>query len=164
MARRDHVGAAGLRQVLSSELAHRFEETEAPTEGAGLDNQHRPVDQVTEKVVDIDEIKAHKIQIGIGDDRRGRDPIERTGEDRQTPEHRLLRWRQQVVRPLHGRPQRPMPLDAGPPTAGQEPYTIIEPFHQVCRREVARACGGQLDGERDTVEAASNLLDVVPAV
>ena len=159
VARRDHVGVAGLREVLGAELAHGLEEPEAATERARTRRSAstgRP---------------GHR-----GGRRRRRDrasasatiasaaaAIERAGEDRQTPEHRLLRWRQQVERPLDGRPQRPMPLDAGPPAAGQEPQTIVEPLHQIRRREAPGAGGGQLDGERDAVEAAADLLDVVPA-
>ena len=162
MARRDDVGGAGLREVLGPELADGFEKPEARTEGAGLDDQHRPVDQVAEEVVDVDTVQTSTVQIGIGDDGRGGDAIERTGEDRETPEHRLLRWRQQVVRPLDGRPHRPVPLDTGPPAPGQQPQTIVEPLHKVCRRETPSPRGGQLDGERDTIEAAADLLDVVP--
>ena len=90
MARRDHVGGAGLREVLGSELAHRFEEPEATAERAGLDDQHRPVDQVTEEVVDVDMVETLRIQIRIGHDRCCGEAIERTGEDRQTSEHRLV--------------------------------------------------------------------------
>ena len=61
MARRDHVGGAGLREVLGAELAHRFEQPEATAERAGLDDQHRPVDQVAEKVVDV--VDVHEIEI-----------------------------------------------------------------------------------------------------
>ena len=138
MARRDHVGGAGLREVLGSELAHRFEEPEAPAERAGLDDQHRPVDQVTEEVVDVDMVETLQIQIRVGHDRCCGEAIERTGEDRQTSEHGLLRWRQQVVRPLDGRPQCPMALDTGPPAAGQQPETIVEPLHQIGRSRGSR--------------------------
>ena len=100
--------------------------------GPGLDDHHRPVDEVTER--DRRRPRSRiQIQIRSATIAFGRDAIERAGEDRETPEHRLLRWRQQVVGPLDGRPQRPMPLDAGPPAAGQEPQTIVEPLHQIRR-------------------------------
>ena len=160
VARRDHVGVAVVGELLGGELAHRLEQPEPATERAGLDDQHRPVDQVTEQIVDVDGPDRSVASATIASAAtRSNGPAK---IDRH-PEHRLLRRRQQVVRPLDGRPQRPMPLDAGPPAAGQEPQTIVEPLHQLRRREAPGARRGQLDRERDAVEAPADLLDVVPA-
>ena len=162
MARCDHGGVAAVGEALRSELAHGLEQPETTAERAGLDDHHRPVDQVAEEIVDVVDVQ--------GRCRRqsptivsAADAIEWAGEDREPPEHRLLGRRQQVVGPLDGGSQRPMTLDAGPPTAGQEPETIVQPLDQFRRREAPGASGGQLDGERDAVEAAADLLDVVAA-
>ena len=126
MARRQYVGVAVLGELLGGELAHGLEQPEPESERPGFDDQHRPVGEVTEQIVDVD-------GIGVHGDRFGRATIERAGEDRQDPEHRLLRRRQQVERPLDGRPQRAMPLDAGPPATGQEPQAIVQPLDQLHR-------------------------------
>src|SRR5919106_4004150 len=51
-----------------------------------------------------------------------------------------------------------MAFDTPAAAAGQQAEAVIEPFHQIRRREAARAGGGQLDREGDAVEPTADLL------
>lgn len=53
-----------------------------------------------------------------------------------------------------------VPRGAGPAATGH-PEPIVEPGDQVGRPVAYRPSGGQLDGQRHTVEPAADLLDVV---
>ena len=46
---------------------------------------------------------------------------------------------------------------AGPSAAGEEAEPLVEPFEDLRRVEAADACRGQLDRERDPVEAPADI-------
>ncbi len=57
-----------------------------------------------------------------------------------------------------------MPFHPVPPAADQEPQPVLEPVEQLRRNECARACGGELDGQRNPVEATADLRHLLPPV
>src|SRR5919106_6643565 len=54
-----------------------------------------------------------------------------------------------------------MAFDTPAATPGQQAEAVIEPFHQIRRREASRPSGRQLDREWDAVEPTADLLDGV---
>ncbi len=85
----------------------------------------------------------------------GRSP----GEHGQAAEDRPLRLGQQVVAPVDRRPQRLVPGDGGPAAAGQQAEPVVEAGRDLLDRERPDARGGELDGERDAVQATAELGD-----
>ena len=55
-----------------------------------------------------------------------------------------------------------MPFHPVPPAADQESEPVLEPVEQLRRCECAGACGGELDGQRHSVEATADLRHVLP--
>jgi hypothetical protein len=77
---------------------------------------------------------------------------ERAGEHRQAPEDALLGFGEQLVAPVHGGIERPLPGRRGPVGADQQPETVIEPVQHRAEAERLDPGGGQLDGERHPVQ------------
>ena len=84
---------------------------------------------------------------------------ERAGEDREAGQHACCGSAQQVVRPVERRPQRPMTFDARPPAPGQQAEHVVEAIGDLGRAQRARPGRGELDGQRDAVEAAADPRD-----
>jgi len=152
----DQVAGAVILEMLGCELAHGLQQSETPAERAGLDDEHRPLDQVPQQVIDPGDVG-----LRIVGNAPGRRDVKGPGEDGEPLEEHLLGSREQVVGPLDGCPQRPVALRAGSAAAGQKPKPIAESFHEIRWCETSRASGSQLDGERYAIEATANLLDVV---
>ena len=159
----DQDGVVVGRELLGGELPDGLQQPETPTEPAGLDEQHRPLDQLPQQVVDSGEVRSATVPVGrVGGNAAGGRDVERPGEDRQPPEEDLLGSGEQVVGPPDGGPQRPVPFGAGPAATGQQLQAIAEPGHQIRRGEGSAARRGQLDGQRDAVQATADLLDIGP--
>jgi hypothetical protein len=81
------------------------------------------------------------------------------GEDRQTPEELLLVGIEEVVTQVDGRPQRPMARRRVAAAAREELERVLEPAQHLVPLEQLHAGGGQLDGERQAVEARGDRRD-----
>jgi hypothetical protein len=75
---------------------------------------------------------------------------ERAGEHRQVPEDALLRFGQQLVAPVDGGVERPLPGGRGPVGADQQP--VVEPVQQRPEAQCLDSGRGQLDGQRHSVQ------------
>jgi hypothetical protein len=64
--------------------------------------------------------------------------------------------------PADRRPQRLVAWQGVAPAAGQQPEAVLEPGQQLPGGEGAQPARGQLDGERDAVQASAQLQDVRP--
>ena len=90
--------------------------------------------------------------IGVGDDHLRRVEAEVGGEHRQAHEHLPLRIGEEVVTPRHHRFERAL--------AGlQEPEPVVETRRDLFEGEGPQASGREFDGERKTVETATDLRD-----
>ncbi len=143
---------AGLGQFPGRELAHGLQQPEPPGERIRLDHQHRPFGQVTEQIPDLS-----GGDLRVGGDGLGRGEVERADEDGESLEKPPGRRAEQVVGPLDGGAQRPVPLGACPPALRQQPEVVIEASGDVCRGEAGGPGRGQLDGQRDTVQMTADL-------
>ena len=81
-------------------------------------------------------------------------------EDCEGAEERLLLVGEQVVRPLHRRPQRLL-ARVGVATAPEQVEPLREPAQDLTRGKSLRAGGGELDGQRERVEARAQLADLL---
>ena len=79
-------------------------------------------------------------------------------EHRQPREERLLVVAEQVVAPGDRRPQRGVAL-VGVAAALEEIEPLPDPLEQLLRAEQLDPRGGELDREREPVEAADQLVD-----
>ncbi len=141
-----------LDQALLSVLAHGLEQTVAGIRAAlALHHHQRLVDQAREQVHDLELVRRLARHPG----RRFQRPP--TREHREPPEQTLLLGRELVVAPLDRRPQGLVPRHRGPAAAGQQAEAIIQPGSDLIQREDPDPRRGQLDGERDPVEAAADL-------
>jgi hypothetical protein len=77
---------------------------------------------------------------------------ERAGEHRQVPEDALLGWGQQLVTPVYGGVERPLPGGRGPVGVDQQPVTVIQPVQHRAEAERLDPGGGELDGKRHPVQ------------
>ena len=65
-------------ELLGGELADGFQQPETPTERAGFDGEHRPLDQILQQAIDVG-----AVEVLVGDHAAGVGDVERPGEDRQ---------------------------------------------------------------------------------
>ncbi len=80
-------------------------------------------------------------------------------EDGEAREERLLVGAEQVVAPVDRRAERLLARGQVAWAAGEEVEALLEPGEQRLRREQLRAGGGELDREREAVEADADLGD-----
>src|SRR5260221_9031628 len=88
--------------------------------------------------------------------RTGGRHCEAASEDCQATQHHALGFGEQLVAPVHGRPQGPMPRRCRAITAGEEAETVVEPGCKFLYPKGRGARRRKLDRQRDTVEAATN--------
>ena len=81
---------------------------------------------------------------------------ERTREDREPGQQRLLRFGKQVVRPVERGAQGPVALDARPSAPGQQAEHVVEAIGDLGRTQRAGPGRRQLDRQRNAVEAAAD--------
>ena len=82
---------------------------------------------------------------------------EAAGEDGQRAEKRPLLGGQEVVAPGDGLAQRPLPLRQIPRAACQQLQPPLQPGKERVRAEEPHPCRGQLDGERQSIQAMTDL-------
>jgi len=73
----------------------------------------------------------------------------------------LLGRLEQVVAPLDRRPQRSLSLGRVPASSRQQRQPPLQTFEHGCRREHLDACRCELEGKRQAVEPAAELVDVL---
>jgi hypothetical protein len=83
----------------------------------------------------------------------------RTREDPEPGEEGAGARVEEVVAPLDRRTQRPLPLRRVAGTRRQEGESRVEPVEEPLGREQLRPRGGELDRERQVIEAAADLLN-----
>ncbi len=81
------------------------------------------------------------------------------GEDGEQLEHVLLVVEQQVVAPLHHRPEGLLPRQRRASPAGQEPEPIVETVRELLHGDHPHPGGRQLDRQREAIEAGADVLD-----
>ena len=87
----------------------------------------------------------------------GRLEAEATGEDREAAKERLLVRGEQVVAPVHGRPERLVARHRDAAAARQETEAVIQAGRDLLHRQRPEASRGQFEGERDAIKAATDL-------
>jgi hypothetical protein len=102
-----------------------------------------------------------------GADRLGGGNAERAGEHRQPCPQQPFGGRAELVAPLRGGAQcllvrRHRPVAAGEQAAGEQAEAVLQAAAQLLEGERAQLHGGQLDGQRDTVQAPAQLDYLVP--
>ena len=116
-----------------------------------IGEDERLLHETPEEIQDV-----QRIDRVTGADRLGR--LERTPrrEDRQPSEDGPLRLGQEVVAPVDRGAQRLMPRDRRPASAGQEAEAVVEACCDLLDRERPDPSRGELDRQRDPVQAAAD--------
>jgi hypothetical protein len=83
------------------------------------------------------------------------------GENRQTREQLLLVVRQELVAPLDRRAQRPLALRQVTRARGEELEAVPEPLEDLPRRQHLHTRRGELERQRQPVETARDVADVL---
>jgi hypothetical protein len=138
------VSLSGVLESLERELADRLQHPEAA------------VPEPDEALVDE---RLEHVQIGAADGLRCFESAA-AGEHGQAGEESLLLFGQELVAPGDGRPQRLLAC-LGVAAAPEQIEPLGEPLQDLGRGEHARPRRGQLDRERQVVQAAAQLGDVV---
>ena len=143
------VGAGG--EALGGQLPHRCEHAE-PRPGVGRVDVHEAVPG--ERVEQIE-----RPVLGEIGDVHGRLDRPAVDEDRQGGQHVLLGVVEQPDAPFDGRAQRALALGKIDRAGAQGVEATSEPGEQRIRFQQSGAGRGELDGERQTVEAPADLHD-----
>ena len=85
--------------------------------------------------------------------------LEAVREHGQPLEHPLLVGVEQAVRPVDRGPHRAVPVDRTTPTSAQQAEAVVEGADDRRNPERGGPGGRQLDGQRDAVEPATDVLD-----
>ena len=137
-------------QSLAGQLPDRLKESVPGAKTCPLDLDERLVDDPAETVQHLRAgqplVRAHLLN---------RLQREAAGKDREPAEHGLLVLRQQRVAPFERGPQRRVPGDLTASTKQGE--RLAQPLGDLRRLEVGHASGGELQGERNAVEATADL-------
>ena len=140
---------AGIAQPSLGVLPHHLEHAEPNGLARGLCRHQGLVDETTEHVDDIAEHRH----------RGGGIEVEAARKHGQTTEHDALVVLQKVVTPVERGGQGLLAVGMAVPTMGQDGECIAQAGGELCDREMGDAHSGQLQGERDTVETATDLGD-----
>jgi hypothetical protein len=144
------VSQAVLDEAIFGVLAKRFELPVAGTKRRVDRDDHRPRDQPVEGVEGVVLVNvAHR---GDGVDERA------AREDGHPVEQRAFAVVEERVRPFDRGLQGSVAFHTGA-SAAQEAKPIIEPGRDLVRCHRPAARGGELDRERDAVEAGADLVD-----
>lgn len=96
---------------------------------------------------------------GVPADRANRSLVDRAREHGEPLEQGALVVVQQTVRPLDHVAQRPVPRRRGPPATAQDVEGLLQGAEQPGKAQRQRAGGGQLERERQPVQASAELRD-----
>jgi len=78
-------------------------------------------------------------------------------KDADPLEELLLLGLQELVAPVHGGPERLLPLERRGASGGEKAEPVLETSQDLGHGQDLHACGGQLDRERDAVQAPADL-------
>ena len=130
-------------------LPHHLEHAEAGGLARRLGRHQGLVDETTEHVDDV----ADRGHGGGGIE------VEAAREHGQTTERDALVVEQEVVTPVEGGGQGLLAVRMAAPATGEDGERIAQAGGELCDREVDDTHGGQLEGEGDAVETATDLGD-----
>ena len=150
MARAHGVRLVRRGELLLCVLTHRLEHPVARRFGVDLDE--RFVDQGGHEVEHV--VRGDR---AAGGHRFGRVEREAAGECCQPREHGLLGGIEQVVAPVDQRAQRLLSRQARPGAAREELEAVVQTLGDRFDRQRAHASGGELQRERNAVEAPADL-------
>src|SRR4029453_1283393 len=94
--------------------------------------------------------------IGIGQDGSRRLERKASSENGQSPQHALLRLGQELIAPVEGCTQSPMPRKRRPASSRQQPETVIQARGNLLKPERGGASRRKLDGERYAIKATTD--------
>ena len=130
-------------------------------EGTGLTELHQAlVHEAGHHVEDVDRLD----RVAVRGDRFGGVQPERGVEHGQSAEHGALALGECVHAPRDRRQQRLLAWQHGSSAAGEEPERVVETGRQRRDGHRSHACGGELDRQRDAVQAGADLRDVGSSV
>ena len=152
------IDLAGFGELLEPVGAHGLEQPVRRVAGcvASMDDETLP-DQPRDRV---GQRGCTRVVVG---QRRGVLQAERTVEERDPPQRRLLLGVEQAVTPIEHGAQRPVAF-VGSAGAGEEQQSVAERIEHAVDAEGRAPRRGQLDGERHPVEAGTDLGDRVAIV
>ena len=150
VARAGSVRLARFIEPVLGILADRLERPVAA--GLGLQADERFLDQRGQEFQHVCDVEPRSGADSFG-------PLQRpaAGKHGESPEQRALYQVQQIVAPVDQRAQRLLARRCCSAALRQQPEAIVEPFGNRLHRQRAQPRGGELDGERDAVEAATDL-------
>ena len=106
---------------------------------------------------EVDE-RRHRVEVRVADllgDRERKAPE----KDRETREETFRAFVEEVVAPFDRRPERSLPFGGVARAAGEQRQSAIEALQERLRAEELRASSGQLDRQRQAVQAKTDGLD-----
>ncbi len=146
---RDSVAVRARGEAFGGELSNGREHAE-PWPGVGGDDAHEAVPG--ERIQQVE----HLVLGALGNVRCGGDRPS-VDEDRQAGQQVPLRVVEEVDAPFDGGAEGALPFGEIDRAGTQRVEHVLEPSEQRIRCEQSRARRGQLDGERQTVEAPADL-------
>jgi len=145
MSRAESIRFTSLVETLERELRDRLEHEEPAL-------ARLPQEALVDEGRDAVEICAHPLLCGL--------EREAPGEDRQPGKERPFSLVEQIVAPLHRRPQRPLALRRVAQTCCQQVEPTPEPLQNLAGGQDLRPRCCEFERERQAVETAADLSDV----
>ena len=141
-----------LAQPLRSVQPHRLQHPVPAVAAAVRHRQDRPVHQARDQIDDLltfqPRARAHCLR---------RLQAETAGEHAQPPPQDPLLHAEQLMAPLHRRPQRLTAPRPSPPIGRQQAKPVIQPVEQITGGHRSQPHRGQLDRQRQPVETPADL-------
>ena len=151
VARPHGVGLAGFAELFQGVLAHRLQQPVAGSAPAVVGDHQRLVHQQRELIEHL--VALHVTAAG---DRLGGVEVESAQKHRQPAKQDPLGFGQQRVRPVHRGAQGLLAAYRGARTAGQQPEPVMQAVEDFGQRQRAHPCGGELDRQRQPIEARAD--------
>ncbi len=141
-----------LVQAVGRVLSHHLEQVVPCLPGRAADEQERCIRQA------LDAIQRAALVTGEADLGNGRERCA-TPEHRQSGQQAAVLIRQQVVAPVEGLVKRLLPGRQVVGPAGEEAQTLRQPVENGLRAQGTNARGGELDRQREPVDASAELAN-----
>ena len=148
----DHVELTGQRELFRRVLTNRLEQLVHA--GVGLPQEQRLLDQAGGQVRDL----RGRLTVARTD-RVDRREVEAAGEHRHPSQQETLVLREQGVAPLHRGSERPLRTVGPPGRLREQVEQVVEVPRDVLQVESDHPRRGELDREREPVDAAADLPD-----
>jgi hypothetical protein len=143
-------------QPAPSVLPDRLQHPVAGPPAPGVCEDYRLLHQPGQHLEDL-----LRREVRAAADELGSLQLEAVGEDRQPAPEDAFALGQQLEAPIDRGVQRLVPAAGGPAARAQQPEAIPEPVDYMVHGQRPQAHGGQLDGQRNALEAAAELRDGV---